>query len=132
VVKFDSINELIDYHRTTSVNRGQTLLLRDMISEPTSSLVSMSILRRRHHHHRSFQNLRTNVRIPTAKSNSPPPSTTEPIFVAAYDFTPQEDVEIELKRGDRIRVLDRTDINWWKGEIHGRVGLFPATYVRPS
>ncbi len=32
VVKFDSINELIDYHRTTSVNRGQNLLLKDMIS----------------------------------------------------------------------------------------------------
>lgn len=33
VVKFDSINELIEYHRTTSVNRGQNLLLKDMISE---------------------------------------------------------------------------------------------------
>lgn len=32
VVKFDSINELIDYHRTTSVNRGQSLLLKDMVS----------------------------------------------------------------------------------------------------
>ena len=32
VVKFDSINELIEYHRTTSVNRGQNLLLKDMLS----------------------------------------------------------------------------------------------------
>lgn len=32
VVKFDSINELIDYHRTTSVNRGQNILLKDMNS----------------------------------------------------------------------------------------------------
>ena len=37
VVKFDSINELIEYHRTTSVNRGQNLLLKDMGSEQTSS-----------------------------------------------------------------------------------------------
>ncbi|CAF4835301.1 unnamed protein product, partial [Rotaria sp. Silwood2] len=36
VVKFDSINELINYHRTTSVNRGQNLLLKDMVSEQTS------------------------------------------------------------------------------------------------
>lgn len=35
-VKFDSVNELIDYHRTTSVNRGQVLLLRDMISTTSS------------------------------------------------------------------------------------------------
>ena len=33
VVKFESINELIDYHRSTSVNRGQNLLLKDMIPE---------------------------------------------------------------------------------------------------
>jgi growth factor receptor-binding protein 2 len=33
VVKFDSINELIEYHRTTSVNRGQNLLLKDMVTE---------------------------------------------------------------------------------------------------
>jgi len=37
VVKFDSINELIEYHRTTSVNRGQNLLLKDIHSEQTSS-----------------------------------------------------------------------------------------------
>jgi hypothetical protein len=53
------------------------------------------------------------------------------IYVAAYDFIPQEDVEIELKRGDRIRVLDQSDMNWWRGEVRGNVGLFPATYVRP-
>ncbi len=40
VVKFDSINELIEYHRTTSVNRGQNLLLKDMHSEQTSSYVN--------------------------------------------------------------------------------------------
>jgi hypothetical protein len=51
-------------------------------------------------------------------------------YVAAYDFQPQEEGEIELKRGDRIRMLDQSDVNWWKGEVHGVVGLFPATYVR--
>ncbi len=37
VVKFDSINELIEYHRSTSVNRGQNLLLKDMVTEHVSS-----------------------------------------------------------------------------------------------
>ena len=37
VVKFDSINELIDYHKTTSVNRGQTLLLKDTNVSPNNS-----------------------------------------------------------------------------------------------
>lgn len=44
VVKFDSVNELVDYHRTTSVNRGQNLLLKEMNSgnqiEQRSPLVS--------------------------------------------------------------------------------------------
>jgi len=112
VVKFDSINELIDYHRTTSVNRGQNLLLKDMHSEQISS------------------NL--NKDPPRVIQNPQPQSSTHgQTYVAAYDFQPQEEGEIELKRGDRIRMLDQSDVNWWKGEVRGNVGLFPATYVRP-
>jgi len=50
---------------------------------------------------------------------------------AIYDFTPQEAGELEFKRGDVITVTDRSDQNWWHGEIASRKGLFPATYVTP-
>ena len=30
VVKFSSLNQLVDYHRTSSVSRTQTICLRDM------------------------------------------------------------------------------------------------------
>ena len=63
---------------------------------------------------------------PTAQS-----SVNNQNYVAAYDFQPQEEGEIELKRGDPIRMLDQSDSNWWKGEVRGNIGLFPATYVRP-
>lgn len=33
IVKFNSVNELIDYHRTTSVSRSQTIYLKDMVDE---------------------------------------------------------------------------------------------------
>ncbi|XP_077296938.1 growth factor receptor-bound protein 2 drk [Arctopsyche grandis] len=33
VVKFGSLNELVDYHRTTSVSRSQDVKLRDMVPE---------------------------------------------------------------------------------------------------
>ena len=33
VVKFNSLNQLVDYHRTSSVSRTQTIYLRDMVSE---------------------------------------------------------------------------------------------------
>ena len=31
VVKFDSLNELVKYHRTASVSRSQTIYLQDMV-----------------------------------------------------------------------------------------------------
>lgn len=33
VVKFNSLNELVDYHRSTSVSRSQDIKLRDMVPE---------------------------------------------------------------------------------------------------
>jgi hypothetical protein len=68
---------------------------------------------------------------PPPQSSSSGPSSSGQTYVAAYDFQPQEEGEIELKRGDRIQMLDQNDVNWWKGEVRGTVGLFPATYVRP-
>jgi hypothetical protein len=52
---------------------------------------------------------------PPPQSSSSGPSSSGQTYVAAYDFQPQEDGEIELKRGDRIRMLDQSDPNWWKG-----------------
>lgn len=43
------------------------------------------------------------------------PANDPQMYVAAFDFVPQEDGEIELKRGERIRMLDQSDTNWWKG-----------------
>lgn len=37
VVKFNSLNELVEYHRTASVSRSQDVKLRDMV--PEESLV---------------------------------------------------------------------------------------------
>ena len=43
------------------------------------------------------------------------PANDPQMYVAAFDFVPQEEGEIELKRGERIRMLDQSDANWWKG-----------------
>ena len=48
-----------------------------------------------------------------------------------YDFAPQEEGELEFKRGDVITVSDQSDSHWWTGEIGNRRGYFPATYVTP-
>lgn len=36
VVKFNSLNELVEYHRTSSVSRSQDVKLRDMVAEEVS------------------------------------------------------------------------------------------------
>jgi len=90
VVKFDSLNQLVQYHRTSSVSRSQTIFLKDMRRQRV---------------------------------------------VAKFDFMTQEPEELSLQRNDIITVIDKSDPNWWTGEIvrNGRTlrGMFPRTYVAP-
>jgi len=55
------------------------------------------------------------------------PETT--LVQALFDFTPQEDGELEFKRGDIITVTEKSDENWWQGTLNGRSGMFPSTYI---
>lgn len=50
--------------------------------------------------------------------------------IAAFDFEPQEAGELSLHKGDVIKVLDKSDANWWKGECNGKEGMFPVPYVK--
>lgn len=49
---------------------------------------------------------------------------------ALYDYTAQQSDELSFQPGDVINLIDRQDADWWHGEIHGRVGIFPAMYVQ--
>ena len=48
---------------------------------------------------------------------------------ALFDFTPQEEGELEFKRGDLIQVVEKDDPNWWRGKLANKEGMFPSNYV---
>jgi len=61
------------------------------------------------------------------------PSSSQAQYVTAvYDFEGQNEGDLVFREGDRIRVVKKTEStdDWWDGEVGGRVGVFPANYVR--
>ncbi|XP_068163432.1 src substrate protein p85-like [Antennarius striatus] len=50
--------------------------------------------------------------------------------VAIYDFEGEADDEISFNPEDIITNIEMVDEGWWKGQCHGRIGLFPAAYVQ--
>ncbi|XP_061377437.1 repetitive organellar protein isoform X4 [Danaus plexippus] len=48
---------------------------------------------------------------------------------ALYTFNGQTSRELSFRKGDIINVRRQIDSNWYEGEVHGKVGLFPYNYV---
>nr|XP_015853531.1 sorbin and SH3 domain-containing protein 2 isoform X28 [Peromyscus maniculatus bairdii] len=48
---------------------------------------------------------------------------------AVYDFKAQTSKELSFGKGDTVYILRKIDQNWYEGEHHGRVGIFPISYV---
>ncbi|XP_009473110.1 PREDICTED: sorbin and SH3 domain-containing protein 2 isoform X4 [Nipponia nippon] len=48
---------------------------------------------------------------------------------AVYDFKAQTSKELSFKKGDTVYIVRKIDQNWYEGEHHGRVGIFPISYV---
>ncbi|XP_030285246.1 nostrin isoform X1 [Sparus aurata] len=48
---------------------------------------------------------------------------------ALYNFTPEQDDELTLKEGDLLDIYTKEENGWWFGELNGKTGHFPSTYV---
>ncbi|XP_069833814.1 sorbin and SH3 domain-containing protein 2 isoform X2 [Dendropsophus ebraccatus] len=73
---------------------------------------------------------------PTEKSQPvrpPPPAQVREIgeAIAKYNFNADTNVELSLRKGDRVTLLKKVDKNWYEGKIPGtnRQGIFPVSYV---
>ncbi|GAA6221634.1 proto-oncogene vav-like isoform X1 [Lates japonicus] len=89
-----------------------------------------------------FKDVDTTLRTPykqpeqSNSSNNTPNSTpggsmrSFGVARARYDFSARDRSELSLREGDTIKILSKKGHSgWWKGEVYGRVGLFPANYV---
>ena len=77
--------------------------------------------------------------VAAGKKKPPPPppkrmggAKPEIWVTALYDFGGQNQGDLRMKEGDRIKVLKKTEStnDWWEGELNGMRGSFPANYCR--
>jgi len=51
---------------------------------------------------------------------------------AIYDYTACQHDELTIRPGDVINIHTKQDDGWWHGELNGRHGIFPSTYVEET
>uniref|UniRef100_A0A672JMI6 Guanine nucleotide exchange factor VAV3-like n=1 Tax=Salarias fasciatus TaxID=181472 RepID=A0A672JMI6_SALFA len=81
-----------------------------------------------------FSSLDTTLQVPYRElSNGNMPKAITKVVVgnavARYNFCSRDTQELSLLQGDVIKIYTKMPNGWWKGEIDGRVGWFPSTYV---
>ncbi|KAH8313231.1 hypothetical protein KR067_002417, partial [Drosophila pandora] len=61
-----------------------------------------------------------------------PPKPQRDYCRVEFPYAPQNDDELELKVDDIITVIttELPDKGWWKGELRGKVGVFPDNFVK--
>jgi len=112
VVKFKSLNELITYHKTSSVSRNEDIFLGPPLAKGANAGGGGGAPRG------------------GGRAAAPPAAAGGKVVTAQYNFEPQEAGELAFKKGDKITITDDTNADWWKGSVNGSTGLFPATYVK--
>ncbi|CAG5895745.1 guanine nucleotide exchange factor VAV3 isoform 2-T2 [Menidia menidia] len=139
--KFKSILELIEYYKHHSLKEGFKSLdttLQFPYREPENAAV--------HRFNRSGSNtpLLCGLSLVTPAGYSFVPPSSAPFWsvfapkvigvaIARYDFSSRDTRELSLQEGDVVKIYTKSGANgWWRGEVNGRVGWFPSTYVEEA
>lgn len=61
-----------------------------------------------------------------------PPKPVKELCRVLFPYTAVNEDELTLAEGDIVTVVSKEapDRGWWRGELHGRVGLFPDNFVQ--
>jgi len=127
VVKFSSLNKLIEYHRSTTISRTQNILLVDIPLETpkasrSSGEPSWPAAAR--------SGGASGEVWPSVGRSAEPPICQESFNVKAlFDFHRQEPGELEFSAGELINVTEWSDRNWWRGSCRNQQGIFPSNHV---
>ncbi|CAJ1052936.1 GRB2-related adapter protein 2b [Xyrichtys novacula] len=118
--KFSSINQLVEYYKHISISKETQIFLREM-QPPQKRRVRM----------------KPPPPAPPLPDRSPVPaprklkSSPKQRVRALYGFYAEEMDELDFDAGDIITVLDCSHNAWWRGELRGKIGLFPSNYTKP-
>nr|XP_046236955.1 SH3 domain-containing protein 19-like [Scatophagus argus] len=63
------------------------------------------------------------------KEEPEPPPVSGPRCVASFDYEGEEDDELTFSQGDVIVLLELVGQEWGRGQIHGRIGVFPLNFT---
>lgn len=58
--------------------------------------------------------------------------TAKEVCVALFPYEAVNSDELSLAEGDIVTILSREveDKGWWKGELKGKIGVFPDNFVQ--
>ncbi|XP_069367941.1 guanine nucleotide exchange factor VAV3-like isoform X7 [Paralichthys olivaceus] len=125
---FKTVLDLVEYYKQHSLKEGFSSLdttLQVPYRELTNGIMPMAVTKA--------------DSVPPGSCSFVPPSSSPfwsvfsprvlGIAVARYDFCSRDTREISLLQGDIIKIYTKMTSGWWKGEVDGRVGWFPSTYV---
>lgn len=52
-------------------------------------------------------------------------------YLAKYNYVGGTEIELPLRKGEVVSVIEKAASGWWQGVCGGKVGWFPASYVKP-
>uniref|UniRef100_A0A336LZJ7 CSON006248 protein n=1 Tax=Culicoides sonorensis TaxID=179676 RepID=A0A336LZJ7_CULSO len=80
----------------------------------------------------SREDLLSNASHDSYEAPSLPPKPVREFCKVLFAYQPANEDELKLVEGDIITVLNKElpDKGWWKGELRGRIGVFPDNFVQ--
>jgi len=62
-------------------------------------------------------------------TNKGPKGQAEQFVIAKFDYNAQKENDLSFNKGDKIRILRKTETGWWIGLCNNKIGYFPYNFV---